>query len=78
MRDDAGAKLQELVEKCEIGEAKLASVLEAHGRYHSLAVYYAAKDKLEKSFEVWEQLLKGSLRDKHFPGIDYVAERLAR
>lgn len=78
MRDNAGTKLQDLVEKCQVNEEKLVGVLETHGRYHSLAVHYTAKDKLENALEIWEKLLKGSLKDVHFPGEGYVAEKLAK
>lgn len=77
-RDNAGPKLQKLVEQCKVNEDKLVSLLETHKRYHSLAIYYAVKDKSENAFEIWEKLVKENVHDSHFPGPIYVAERLAK
>ncbi|KAI8342937.1 CNH domain-containing protein [Chlamydoabsidia padenii] len=60
---------------CDIGECKKA-LLEAK-RYYALSIFYASKNNLKESLDLWIQIYKGKLPDNDFnEGLDKMKDIL--
>nr|XP_058955595.1 transforming growth factor-beta receptor-associated protein 1-like [Pocillopora verrucosa] len=58
--------------------ADTISCLQKHERYHALALFYDYHKQPVEAIAVWKRLIQEEIRDRNFPGIDYVAKYLSR
>ena len=78
VNDKDGMQLADLVVDCESDEEETCAILKAHDKLHCLAVYYSSRKDWDKSFGIWDRLIKKEQTDDHFPGLTYVAEQLSK
>ena len=52
--------------------------LEKYKRYHAQALLYKYQGDNDKALSVWIKIASGELKDDIFPGIEFIAEFLAK
>lgn len=76
--DTDGVQLLDFIVDCDTEWNETSLVLNNYKRYHCLAMFYASRKKWEEAFTIWDQLIKKTVEDLHFPGYAFVAEQLTR